>query len=82
VGTAYRQRSQLLVFYFIFVSVGFVLMKERREDRIREGAANAVLLKRASMSARDRVASPIAATANAPQPVLEAGASEARSARA
>ncbi len=35
VGTAYRQRSQLLVFYFIFVAVGFVLMKERREDRQR-----------------------------------------------
>jgi hypothetical protein len=33
IGTAYRQRSQLLVFYFIFVSVGYVLMKERREDR-------------------------------------------------
>jgi len=33
VGTAYRQRSQILVFYFIFVAVGAVLMKERREDR-------------------------------------------------
>jgi hypothetical protein len=33
VGTAYRQRAQLLVFYFIFVSVGYVLLKERREDR-------------------------------------------------
>ena len=30
VGTAYRQRAQLLVFYFIFVAVGFVLMKEKR----------------------------------------------------
>jgi hypothetical protein len=36
VGTAYRQRSQLLVFYFIFVAVGFVLVKERREDRRRQ----------------------------------------------
>ena len=36
VGTAYRQRSQLLVFYFIFVAVGYVLMKERREDRKRQ----------------------------------------------
>lgn len=35
VGTAYRQRSQLLVFYFIFVAVGFVLMKEKREERKR-----------------------------------------------
>jgi hypothetical protein len=33
IGTAYRQRSQLLVFYFIFVSVGYVLLKERRDDR-------------------------------------------------
>ena len=35
IGTAYRQRSQLLVFYFIFVSVGAVLVKERREERER-----------------------------------------------
>ena len=35
VGTAYRQRSQLLVFYFIFIAVGYVLLKERREDRQR-----------------------------------------------
>lgn len=33
VGTAYRQRAQLLVFYFIFVAVGFVLIKEKKEDR-------------------------------------------------
>jgi Ca2+/Na+ antiporter len=33
VGTAYRQRAQLLVFYFVFVAVGFVLVKERREAR-------------------------------------------------
>ena len=33
VGTAYRQRSQLLVFYFIFVAVGAIIMKERAEDR-------------------------------------------------
>ncbi|HYG10063.1 MAG TPA: glycosyltransferase family 39 protein [Pyrinomonadaceae bacterium] len=36
VGTAYRQRSQLLIFYFIFVAVGFVLLKERREERARQ----------------------------------------------
>ena len=35
VGTAYRQRSQLLVFYFIFVAVGTIIMKERAEDRRR-----------------------------------------------
>lgn len=33
VGTAYRQRSQLLVFYFIFVAVGAIILKERAEDR-------------------------------------------------
>jgi hypothetical protein len=39
IGTAYRQRSQLLVFYFIFVAAGAVLLKERQEDRQREGRA-------------------------------------------
>ena len=33
VGTAYRQRSQLLVFYFIFVAVGAIIMRERAENR-------------------------------------------------
>lgn len=36
IGTAYRQRAQLLVFYFIFVAVGMVLFKERRDDRKRQ----------------------------------------------
>jgi 4-amino-4-deoxy-L-arabinose transferase-like glycosyltransferase len=36
VGTAYRQRAQLLVFYFIFVAVGIVLVKERRENKNQE----------------------------------------------
>lgn len=36
VGTAYRQRSQLLVFYFIFVAVGAIIMKERSEERRRQ----------------------------------------------
>jgi hypothetical protein len=35
VGTAYRQRAQLLVFYFVFVAVGFVLIKEKRETNAR-----------------------------------------------
>src|SRR4051794_29751740 len=35
VGTAYRQRAQLLVFYFIFVAVGYVLLWEKREERKR-----------------------------------------------
>jgi len=33
VGTAYRQRAQILVFYFIFAAVGAVLVKEKREAR-------------------------------------------------
>ena len=33
VGTAYRQRAQLMVFYFIFIAVGYVIFKERRENR-------------------------------------------------
>ncbi|HAF21634.1 MAG TPA: hypothetical protein DCK93_01790 [Blastocatellia bacterium] len=36
VGTAYRQRAQLLVFYFIFVAVGFVLLQEKREEKKRQ----------------------------------------------
>jgi 4-hydroxybenzoate polyprenyltransferase len=39
VGTAYRQRAQLLVFYFVFVAVGFVLLKEKKEDRDRRKKA-------------------------------------------
>jgi hypothetical protein len=35
VGTAYRQRSQLLVFYFIFVAVGYVVVVEKLEERKR-----------------------------------------------
>ncbi len=36
VGTAYRQRAQLLIFYFVFVAVGFVLSKEKREEKARQ----------------------------------------------
>lgn len=39
VGNAYRQRSQLLVFYFIFVGVGYVLLLEKREERKRRDLA-------------------------------------------
>jgi hypothetical protein len=35
VGTAYRQRAQLQIFYFIFVAIGFVVVKEKREERAR-----------------------------------------------
>jgi hypothetical protein len=33
VGTAYRQRTQIQVFLFMFIAVGWQLRRERREDR-------------------------------------------------
>jgi hypothetical protein len=33
VGTAYRQRTQIQVFLFIFIAVGWELWKERRDDK-------------------------------------------------
>jgi hypothetical protein len=33
VGTVYRHRSQLLIFYLIFTSVGIVLWQERKENK-------------------------------------------------
>jgi hypothetical protein len=36
VGTVYRQRSQLLIFYLIFTAVGIVLWQERKENRKQE----------------------------------------------
>jgi hypothetical protein len=48
VGTAYRQRSQILVFYFIFVAVGVVLMREKRENLKRRQ----LLERQAEMEAR------------------------------
>jgi 4-amino-4-deoxy-L-arabinose transferase-like glycosyltransferase len=33
VGTAYRVRAQLLVFYFIQIAVGFVVLRERSENK-------------------------------------------------
>ena len=33
VGTAYRQRTQIQVFLFIFIAVGWGLWKEKRDDR-------------------------------------------------
>ncbi len=56
VGTAYRQRAQLLVFYFIFVAVGFVLMQEKREER-----------KRRQIEAREELALRAAATYKRPR---------------
>lgn len=45
VGTAYRQRSQLLIFYFMFVAVGMELLKEVREaQRNRSMAAKQAII--------------------------------------
>ncbi len=55
VGTAYRQRAQLLVFYFVFVAVGYVLMMEKREERKRiRDQAQKELLAAASATAASR----------------------------
>jgi hypothetical protein len=34
VGTAYRQRTQIQVFLFIFIAVGWTLMQEKRENKL------------------------------------------------
>jgi 4-amino-4-deoxy-L-arabinose transferase-like glycosyltransferase len=39
IGTAYRQRSQLLIFYFIFVAVGLSLLGEVRESQRKHAQA-------------------------------------------
>ena len=46
VGTAYRQRAQLLIFYFVFVAVGFVLVREKKEERTRKRRAEREKLSR------------------------------------
>jgi hypothetical protein len=50
VGTAYRQRSQLLIFYFIFAAVGCELVLELRDDRRR--LAQAEMRRQAEASVR------------------------------
>ena len=40
VGTAYRQRAQIQVFFFIFISVGWNLSKEKRENKMALKAVN------------------------------------------
>ncbi|HEV2707726.1 MAG TPA: glycosyltransferase family 39 protein [Pyrinomonadaceae bacterium] len=52
VGTAYRQRAQILVFYFIFVAVGYVLMKERQEEKKRQ---QQLMLQEARLRVRKQV---------------------------
>jgi hypothetical protein len=51
VGTAYRQRAQLLVFYFIFVAVGYVLLLEKREEKKRQEMAMKAVPSRTTASA-------------------------------
>ena len=63
VGTAYRQRSQILVFYFIFVAVGGVLLKERQEEKEQQR----LLLKQAARAAQRRT-SPVSTPATESRP--------------
>ncbi|MDT7540294.1 MAG: hypothetical protein QOE33_198 [Acidobacteriota bacterium] len=49
IGTAYRQRSQLLIFYFIFVSVGYELLRERREDGKRKVGVEKLKMQQAAL---------------------------------
>lgn len=57
-GTAYRQRAQLLVFYFMFVAVGFVLLQEKREDKKRRELAEKEAAREAAVAtARARLSS-------------------------
>jgi hypothetical protein len=58
VGTAYRQRAQLLVFYFIFVAVGYVLILEKREERKRQDSLEKEALSLARVSARKPLEKP------------------------
>jgi hypothetical protein len=54
IGTAYRQRSQLLIFYFIFVSVGYELLRERREDRKRKVGLEKLRMQQAALRGATR----------------------------
>ena len=54
VGTAYRQRAQLLVFYFVFVAIGFVLVKERRDERARRRMRDLQAARAPGMRSPDR----------------------------
>jgi hypothetical protein len=58
VGTAYRQRAQLLVFYFIFVAVGYVLILEKREERKRQDLLEKEALSLARVSPRKSLEKP------------------------
>ena len=55
VGTAYRQRAQLLVFYFIFVAVGYVLMLEKREERKKREQEEKEALRRGPRTKREEL---------------------------
>jgi hypothetical protein len=83
VGTAYRQRSQLLVFYFIFVSVGYELLRERQEEKLSQRAAEKAALVtrlRGNAAARlDVAAAPVErGVLLQPQPTVEAGGSKSQ----
>jgi 4-amino-4-deoxy-L-arabinose transferase-like glycosyltransferase len=75
VGTAYRQRSQILVFYFIFVAVGAVLMREKRENLKRQRQ----LERQAEMDARRAARlAPLSLARPAPRLTLPPASNETR----
>lgn len=51
IGTAYRQRTQIQVFHFIFVAVGWVVTRERKEN---ERALSALRMLRATRKMQER----------------------------
>jgi 4-amino-4-deoxy-L-arabinose transferase-like glycosyltransferase len=73
VGTAYRQRSQILVFYFIFVAVGAVLVRERQEDQKRKRLLERQAAAAALRAPLQTLAPPLAAHAPQARAALHAG---------
>ncbi len=54
IGTAYRQRAQLLVFYCIFVAVGYALLLEKHEEKKRQEMASKTAPSRTTASVMPR----------------------------
>jgi hypothetical protein len=54
VGTAYRQRTQIQVFLFIFIAVGWEIRKEKKENKKLTDAAKRERLERHLRESRER----------------------------
>jgi 4-amino-4-deoxy-L-arabinose transferase-like glycosyltransferase len=67
VGTAYRQRAQLFVFFFVFISIGLELRRAARQKRRSGAVAGQSVLERhapASLAAPAGLTTPVADQAN------------------